>query len=107
MQVEVESAENTCTWTLVDRPKDKNILPGKWAYKVKYGADGEVDKYKARYVANGLAQVESVHFCETYAPTYKPETFRALLAIATQKDLHLSQMNIKSAYFQSAIEEEI
>ena len=107
MQAEVESLENNNTWTLVDRPKDKNVLPGKWVYKVKYGADGQVDKYKARYVAKGFAQVEGLDFFETYAPTCKPETFRTLLAVATQKNLHLGQMDVKSAYLHSAIDEEI
>ena len=107
MQAEVESLENNDTWTFVDRPKDKNVLPGKWVYRVKYGADGQVDKYKARYVAKGYAQVEGIDFFETYAPTCKPETFRTLLAVAAQKDLHLGQMDVKSAYLHSAIEEEI
>lgn len=107
MQAEVESLEYNNTWTLVDKPKDKNVLPGKWVYRVKYDADGQVDKYKARYVAKGFAQVEGLDFFETYAPTCKPETFRTLLAVAAQKDLHLGQMNVKSAYLHSPIEEEI
>ena len=69
MQAEVESLENNNTWTFVDRPKDKNVLPGKWVYRVKYSADGQVDKYKARYAAKGFAQVEGLDFFETYAPT--------------------------------------
>ena len=55
MQAEVDSLENNNMWTFVDKPQDKNVLPGKWVYKVKYSADGEVDKYKARYVAKGFA----------------------------------------------------
>ena len=66
-------------------------------YKVKYGANGQVDKLKARYVAKGYAQIEGLDFFDTYAPTCKPETFRILLAIAAQKDLHLGQMVVKSA----------
>ena len=102
MQAEVESLQNNDTWTFVDRPKDKNVLPGVWVYRVKYGPDGQVYKYKARF-----AQVEGLDYFETYAPTCKPETFRTLLAIATQKDLELGQMDVKSAYLHSAIEEEI
>ena len=76
-------------------------------YKVKYGADGQVDKLKARYVAKGYAQVEGLDFFDTYAPTCEPETFRILLATAAQKDLQLGQMDVKSAYLHSNIEEEI
>ena len=105
MQAEVELLENSDTWTFVDRPRDKNVLPGKWVYRVKYSADGQVDKYKARYVAKGLAQVKRLDFFQMYAPTCKPKSFRTLLAVATQKDLHLKQMDVKSAYLRSAIEE--
>ena len=55
----------------------------------------------------GFAQVEGLDFFETYTTTCKPETFRTLLAVAAQKDLHLGQMDVKSAYLHSAIEEEI
>ena len=47
MQAEVVSVENNNSWAFVDRPKDKNVLPGKWVYKLKYGANDQVDKYKA------------------------------------------------------------
>ena len=107
MQAEVDSLENNNTWTFVDKPQDKNVLPGRWVYIVKYSADGEVDKYKVRYVAKGFVQVEGLDFFETYLPTCKPETFRTLLAVATQKSLELTQMDVKSAYLHSEIEEEI
>ena len=107
MQAEYDSLMDNDTWTLVDKPEDKQVLPGKWVYRVKYGANGQVDKLKARYVAKGFAQVERLDFFETYAPTCKPETFRILLALAAKKELHLGQMDVKSAYLHSAIEEEI
>ena len=107
MQAEVESLENNDTWTFVDRPRDKNILSAKFVYRVKYGADGQVGKYKARYVAKAFAQVEGLDFFEMYAPTCKPEIFRILLPVAAQKDLHFGQMNVKSAHLHSAIEQEI
>ncbi len=66
-----------------------------------------MDKYKARYVTKGFAQIEGLDFFETYAPTCKPETFRILLGAAAQKDLHLNQMDVKSTYLHSPIEEEI
>ena len=96
MQAEYDSLMDNDTWTLVDEPKDQQVLPGKWVYKVKYGANGQVDKLKARYVAKGYAQVEGLDFFDTYATTCKTETFRILLATAAQKDLHLGQMDAKS-----------
>ena len=107
MQAEYESLMDNNTWTLVDEPEDQQVLPGKWVYKVKYRANGQVDKLKARYVAKGYAQIEGIDFFGTYAPTCKPETFRILLATAARKDLYLGQMDVKSAYLHSKIEEEI
>ena len=96
MQAECNSLIDNNTWTLVDEPEDKQVLPGKCAYKVKYGANGQVDKLKDRYVAKDYAQIEGL--------TCKPETFRILLATAAQKDLQLGQMDVKSGYFYSIIE---
>ena len=62
MQTEYNSLMDNNTWTLVNEPEDQQVLPGKWVYKVKYGADGQVDKLKARYVAKGYAQVEGLDF---------------------------------------------
>ena len=107
MQAEYESLMDNNTWTLVDEPEDQHVLPGKWVYKVKYRANGQVEKLKARYVAKGYAQIEGIDFFDTYAPTCKPETFRILLATAARKDLYLGQMDVKSAYLHSKIEEEI
>ena len=107
MQAEYESLMDNNTWTLVDEPEDQQVLPGKWVYKVKYRANGQVEKLKARYVAKGYAQIEGIDFFDTYAPTCKPETFRILLATAARKDLYLGQMDVKSAYLHSKIEEEI
>ncbi|CAB4026634.1 Hypothetical predicted protein [Paramuricea clavata] len=93
MQAEYESLMDNNTWTLVDEPEDQQVLPGKWVYKVKYRASGQVDKLKARYVAKGYAQIEGLDFFDTYAPTCKPETFRILLATAARKDLYLAAKN--------------
>ena len=79
MQEELKSLNDTNTWTLVERPKVKNVIPGKWAYKVKTKADGSLDKYKARYVVKGFKQIEGTDYSETFAPTSKPETFPPVL----------------------------
>ena len=60
MQAEYDSLINNSTWTLVDEPEDQHVLPEKWVYKVKYPANGQVDKLKARYVAKFYAQIEGL-----------------------------------------------
>ena len=107
MEEEVDALKSNGTWQLVQRPKDKNVIPGKWVFKTKLSADGTLDRYKARYVAKGFKQVEGLDFHETFAPTCKPETLRLILALAPQQELHLNQMDVKSAYLHSSIEEEV
>ena len=70
-----EAAENECqsllknnTWELVERPKEKNVITCKWIFKVKRKADGTVDRYKARLVAQGYSQEEGEHYNDTFAP---------------------------------------
>ena len=43
-------------------PTDRDVIPGKWVYKVKLGPSGHFDKFKARYFANGVKQVEGVDY---------------------------------------------
>ena len=107
VQEELKSLRNTNTWTLVERPKDKNVIPGKWVYKVKTKADGSLDKYKARYVAKDFKQIEGTDYSETFAPTSKPETFRLILSLAAKENFILRQIDVKSAYLHPEIREEV
>ena len=107
MNKEIESLKDSDTWQLVEVSDDKNIVPGKWVYKVKTGANGEIEKYKARYVAKGFKQIEGLEYFETFAPTSKPETFRILLAIAAKQNFTLRQLDVKSAYLHPKIDEEV
>lgn len=56
MQEEIESHESNSTWVLVDLPSGKTAIGGKWVFKAKTGMNGEVIRYKARYVAQGFSQ---------------------------------------------------
>ena len=78
MQEELKSLSDTNTLTLVERPKDKNVIPGKWVCKVKTKANGSLENYKARYVAKGFRQIEGIDYFGTFALTSKPETFRLI-----------------------------
>ena len=98
MQEELKSLSETNTWTLVERPKDKNVIPGKKIYQVKTKADGSLEKYKARYVATGFRQIEGTDYSDTFAPTSKPESFRLILSLAAKENFLLRQMDVKSAY---------
>lgn len=48
------------TWRYVRRPKDQPVVSTKWVFDIKYGADGRVDRFKARLVARGFSQREGL-----------------------------------------------
>lgn len=72
------------TWVLIDCSRGVKPIGCKWVYRIKYKADGLIDKYKARLVEKGYAQQESINYDETFAPTAKWNTIRVIMALATQ-----------------------
>ncbi|KAL0294442.1 UNVERIFIED_CONTAM: Retrovirus-related Pol polyprotein from transposon TNT 1-94 [Sesamum radiatum] len=94
-------------WTLVDPPKGVKPVGCKWVYKRKLGADGEVTTFKARFVAKGYTQRPGVDFEETYSPVAMAKSIRIMLAIAAWYDYEIWQMDVKTAFLNGFVEEEI
>ena len=107
MKTEIESLNETQTWDLVPREKGQNIIPGRWVYKIKHDSNGNIDKFKARYVAKGFKQIEGIEYSDTFAPTSKPETFKILLALSAIENFFLKQMDVKAAYLHPKIDKEV
>ncbi|KAL0429715.1 UNVERIFIED_CONTAM: Retrovirus-related Pol polyprotein from transposon TNT 1-94 [Sesamum radiatum] len=104
---EIESIMQNHTWELVDLPPGSTPLGCKWILKRKYKADGSIDKYKARLVAKGFKQKEGLDFFDTYSPVTRITSIRVLIAIAALYDLEIHQMDIKTAFLNGELDEEI
>jgi hypothetical protein len=107
MDEKMRSLLENSTWELVERPKGVKPIPMKWVYKVKRDTQGNVERYKSRLVAKGFLQKQGVDFEEVYTPVSKHTTLRALLAIVAQQDLELQQLDVKTAFLNGELEEEI
>jgi hypothetical protein len=106
-QDEYDSIIKNKTWTLVDLPPGRKAIGCRWVFKVKRNAAGDIERYKARLVAKGYAQMEGIDFQETFAPVAKFNSIRILLALAAQQDFEVHQMDVKTAYLNGDLEEDI
>ena len=106
----MDSQHKNKTWVLVPRSEARNVLPSRWVFRKKdiVRPDGTCDvEHKARIVAEGFLQVHGIDYDETYAPVAKFTTIRTLFAIVAYLDLELHQMDVKTAFLNGELEEEV
>ena len=106
MNDEMDSLLSNHTWELADLPKEKNALHNKWVYRIKEEPNGS-KRYKARLVVKGFQQKEGVDYTEIFSPVVKMVTIRTVLGLVAQEDLHLQQMDVKTAFLHGDLDEEI
>jgi hypothetical protein len=106
MQEELNNFTRNAVWHLVPRP-NQNVVGTKWVLRNKQDKHGVVTRNKARLVAKGYSQVEGLDFDETYTPVARLEPIRILLAYATYHGFKLYQMNMKCAFLNGHIKEEV
>lgn len=107
MQKEIRALEDNETWVMEELPLGKKALGCKWVYKIKYHADGTVERYKARLIIFGNHQVEGIDYNETFAPIAKMVTVRAFLAVAAAKNWELHQMDVHNAFLHGDLDEQV
>jgi hypothetical protein len=92
---------------VVPRPEGKSVVTSKWLYKIKYVANGNIEKYKARFVARGFSQVEGIDYDETFAPVARYTSIGSIMAIAVEIGWKIHQMDVKTLFLNGLIEEEV
>ncbi len=79
----------------------------KWVFQVKHNAEDEVDQYKVQLVARGFSQIHGIDFDKTYVPVAKFVSIKTMLVLGTILDLEIHQMDMKCAFFNGELFEEV
>ena len=107
MHEELEQFERNGVWNLVPRPEHQTIIGTKWIFKNKLNEEGKIIRNKARLVAQGYVQEEGINYEETYAPVARLDAIRLLFSFACANEFRLFQMDVKSAFLNGIIKEEV
>ncbi|GJU83659.1 retrotransposon protein, putative, ty1-copia subclass [Tanacetum coccineum] len=107
MNAEIQSMMDNMVWVLVDLPPGCKTVGSKWIFKKKTDMDGIVHTYKARLVAKGYTQLYGVDYEETFSPVADIRAIRILISIAAYYDYEIWQMDIKTAFLNGYLDEDI
>lgn len=107
MNEEKDSLDAHECFEYVERMRGKKVIPVHWIYSVKVDDYGNVIRYKARLVAQGRRQIHCIDVDEVFAPTSSFGARRTLLAKAAQEALDIHQVDIKTAFLNGELEEEM
>nr|GFA73302.1 copia protein [Tanacetum cinerariifolium] len=107
MQEELDQFARLKVWRLVPRPEGKSIIKTKWIFKNKKDESRLVIRNKARLVAVGYSQQEGIDYDETFAPVARIEAICLFLAYAAHKDFTIYQMDVKIAFLNGILKEEV
>ena len=107
MEREMKSLYENDVWCLVELPKDRKAVGSKWMFKFKVGANGSVERYKARLVAQGFSQKFGLDYDETFCPVVHFESVRTVIGMAVQNSLKMHQLDVATAFLNGELEEEV
>ena len=91
----------------VELPKGCKAVGSKWVFKAKTDADGYVERFKARLMAQGFSQMFGLDYDATFCPVVRLESVRALIAFSAQQGLQLHQVDVTTAFLNGQLEEEV
>ena len=107
MKEELDALSKNHTWDLVTLPPRKSVVGCKWIYNIKTRSDGSIERYKARLVVKGFTQEYRIDYEKTFALVAYISSVRALLAVAATSKWDLFQMDVKNAFLNGDLSEEV
>ena len=103
---ELKALQENKTWIIVDKLPKMNIIKNRWVFNKKIKEDNTT-RFKARLVAKGFTQVFGIDYFNTYAPVAKMDSIRMFLSISIQENLILNQYDVKTAYLNGTLKENL
>ena len=107
MQEELNQFERSRVWNLVPKPQNRTVIGTRWVFRNKLDEQGQIVRNKARLVVQGYNQEEGIDYDETFAPVARIEAIRILVAYAAHMEFKLYQMDVKSAFLNGYLQEEV
>ena len=104
---EMDSLLCNNTWKIVDLPPGSKVIGCKWVFRRKYNTNVSIQTFKARLVAKGFRQKEGIDYFDTYAPVARITSIRVLLSLSSIYDLFVHQMDVKTAFLNGDLDEEV
>eukprot|EP00253_Pinus_taeda_P024926 PITA_24926 len=106
MVEEYSSIMDNDVWEVVPKTRDRSLVGSRCLYKVKYAANGSIEKYKAKFVAKGFAQKKGIDYKENFAPVARYTSIKSVISLVAQMEWEIHQMDVKAAFLNKVIEEE-
>ncbi|KAL0433573.1 UNVERIFIED_CONTAM: Retrovirus-related Pol polyprotein from transposon TNT 1-94 [Sesamum latifolium] len=107
MKEEMNSMAFNQVWDLVELPDGFKAIGCKWVFKTKKDSLGNIERHKARLVAKGFTQREGIDYTDTFSPVSKKDSLRTIMALVAHFDMDLHQMDVKTAFLNGELEEEV
>jgi hypothetical protein len=104
---EQKTFETMGVYKVVPCLDNKKVLGSKWVLCIKQRPNGTIQKYKAHVIAQGFTQIEGVDYDETFIPVAKLSSLCTILALAMELDWEVHQIDIKAAYLNRKLKEEM
>ncbi len=104
---ELDDLKRNGTYRLEPLPPGYRALDGKWVFKTKKDANGDITRFKARWVVKGFLQKEGVDFFETFAAVVKAPSFKLVFALIALYDLECAQMDMVTAFLNPILKEKV
>jgi hypothetical protein len=92
-------------WEIVPRPEEKSMVTSKWIYKIMHATNGNIEKYKLRFVVRGFSQKEGVYYEDTFSLVARYTSIKSIISLSLVMGSILHQMDVKTAFLNGGIEE--